>query len=221
MLGFWHGPNFKLCSLQEALSIPELATIVGQIDRSELSALQQEIQIPFLTIEERQHICNEHRRALFEQRSISKVHWLESGFPVITWSRVGGGSSSFFISDSRPAYFAPFGIARVIGMSIHKTVESTYSALLLNSDNPFVLWMERLRESCVAGKYGLSREQFGRLFTYVYDFIEYHGGVRQSDYLSGWQQMEVIPEELRPPITRLSVDLLRFTKEEKELLAHR
>lgn len=157
-------------------------------------------EIAAITAEEVERLSRGHRSKIFASKSVRHVSWTPSGFLALEWCSRGDGVD--VDEHGKAIYLAALPEKCVIGIEIHKVLDDTYSAVLLNSDNEFVQWFLRVRQSSQA-QAGLNREQYDRLREMLFDAVRY-SGENLNTYLGAWRKMPGLPADLYPPIDTVS-----------------
>jgi hypothetical protein len=156
---------------------------------------------PILLQRDITRLSNEHRAGIFRNRLIANTRWLPKRHKlIITW-KLDARKQETLTLDKGRLCFARLPKAAVIGCITHKTNDSIYETLVLNTDNNLIQWLERVKRACDAGLHGLSGTQL-KIVTDLLDTpIRYHGHELDKllKYLDQWRELN-LPDELTPPI---------------------
>jgi molecular chaperone HtpG len=214
-------------SLREVLGWKQFDTLISsQVmshDRDSVTheiALVSEDSPPLLTRDEREHLSASHRIKLYKGRSVQSLRWLPDGRAIVTWT-TSPPSGIVLALNSKTAYLTSFGVSRIIGFVIHKTIDDTYSSVLLNVENGLVAWMLRVIACTDKNEYGITREQFSQLFVLLYDAAAYNSYSELNQYLSAWARISTLPSELRPPYEEVDGKMFYMTRQEINELSRR
>jgi hypothetical protein len=208
-----------LISLSEAEATPVITTVVGPWLLTRFSFARQEdkterpeafCQVATLTISrsDLNSLSSEHRAAVFASRTVTSIHWLESGYLATDWMANTQGCKLFDGYTDRPIGRAVLPNRKTIGFPIHKTTDSIYECCLLNENHPFVLWLLKVKGACEQGRHGLNRTQFAQLISLLQTPLQFHGHEvsKLVDYLDGWRVLPGLPADLSPPRLQLTAD---------------
>lgn len=219
----------KLVSLDEIKRMQEVATIMhgsrfeprkvsfqaDRPDNGEKSAIMWLGDTLAIVEADLRPLSNEHRTAVFTNRSVDSVQWSHDGHLVLYWTLNKRGEMLSRHAWSQPLEITSLPAFKVVGFRAHKTTDDVYGHGLLNASHPFVQWLIRVRESCEQNAYGLKKEQFEQLISLLETPIE-HGGYELSSlvtYLEGWRSLPRLPPELYPPEEQLTEDMFVMRRE--------
>jgi hypothetical protein len=143
-----------------------------------------------------------YRKAIFANRAVESVNWLADGRLAIYW-KIGVAHSETVFSVRLPD-------KAVVAIEIHKTLDSVYGSVLMNTDNELVKWLWRVEGSCSKGDCGLSPEHSRRLRDMVCSSARYPDGESLQEfakYFEGWSQLKGLTSDLHTPETKISRDM--------------
>ncbi len=84
---------------------------------------------------------------------------------------------------------------------------------LWNINNPFVAWLNRVKEIRQDGELDLGR-QVAKIFSFINSYGSGHGGrmnlTKLDTYLKGWKELPNIPDEFYPPEIDIAEDMFAF-----------
>lgn len=218
----------RLTSLNELLTTQELATIMP-VYQFRLSAVEfytyepseTEISTPewyddsiAIIEEDLELLSDEHRSAVFEDRSVGSVEWSHEGDLILHWI-LNKKSNLLSRHAWQPLEVTNLPTSTVVGFSVHKTTDNTYGHGLLNEGHPFVQWLIRVRDCCAQDAHGLRKEQFDSLISLLETPLRYRGHKlsQLTRYLDEWQNLPGLPSELYPPAVELTPDMFIMKKE--------
>jgi hypothetical protein len=222
----------KLLSLRELQSVQEIATVipalrikvssipVGNVERREIeesAPVWYGHHVALFEYDLIRYLSDEHRSAIFRDRSVRSVEWSSEGHLIIYWVSDREGIRLL----SRYPWSAPLEVTNlpattVIGFSVHKTTDQVYGHSLLNEDHPFVQWLMRVRDCCERNIHGLTKEQFEQLIELLETPLR-HSGHRLDDlitYLEGWRNLPGLPPILYPPAVQLEPEMFVMRRED-------
>lgn len=88
-----------------------------------------------------------------------------------------------------------------IGIVIHRINDSEFEHLLLNSNHPYIEWLQKTLEAYPSHQYEFKKEAIERLLKLTDDVIRYHNLHFKEfiNYLDKWKNLPNLPSNLYPP----------------------
>ena len=207
MVPLYQDSKMRLVSLDEILEMPGLVTIVKL---TQILAAPDDGQAPIerfsgalsvLLADDLQYLSDSHRAAIFSGRLVTGVSWLDNDNLVLKWER-SAEDPLFAGGSARPIGIAALPEVLTAGGPVHKTTDSVYDFLLLNSNHSFIQWLVRAKQACQHNLHGLSMAHFERVIALLRSPLEYEGMLslpELTQYLDGWLDLHGLPADLRPP----------------------
>ena len=140
-----------------------------------------------------------HRGRIFESRTPSLVRVLPGDQLAFDWS----------IDDRATAVKSQYGPISVIalpskdtiGITAHRTSDTTYEHVFLNAEHPLVIWMNAIDTLSRDGSSGITRSQVATVRNLLAKSVQHYGYEANVliDYLNEWRKWPGWPNELQPP----------------------
>ena len=200
----------RLVSLEDVQEMPKLTTVLTADDLlpdllrqhgapSEELGAPVGVDEPALTNADIRRLSDAHLVSIFERRSPSCVQWLDGGLLGVEWRSCEDRPALW--PRGRPFYSVAFPARTVVGLVIHKTADSVYESVLLNTEHVYVQWLIRVLDACRRGEHGLGEMHASRLLNLTYSPLWYpgHGTEDLLAYLDTWRTVGGLPSALVPP----------------------
>ncbi len=154
-------------------------------------------------------LSEEFMREIFRGRTATNIRWLGKNHLTVDWN-LGKDSVDTEPLMSKPVQTVVLPSSYAIGIRIHKTTSDIYTHVLLNSNHPFVKWLEIVRGACDQSKHGLNHKQLRTLMELIHETTRRGGGRGLQSliaYLDGWRKISNLPAKLHPPKINLEPDM--------------
>jgi hypothetical protein len=208
--------SVHLLPLNAVVSLPTIATTLnpnslyfqaGPTEEAEVE-LVWESDTPLLSETAVNLLSQPHLAAIFGSRKIGSASWHSSGRLALLW--VAGPEQ--WESWNKPMLWCDLLDSSVVGVRMHKTTDSVYGTVLLNTRSALVQWLLRVRNGCAKESHGLTASQYERLRGMLYEAAAYWGQELENlvAYLKGWREIPGLPPNLYPPNEELTLKQFRL-----------
>jgi hypothetical protein len=210
-----------LLSLDTLTAMPSVATLmkasqfgvhIQKVPRVEDPVATCGIAMPVILYSDLEDISNPHRKAIFENRRVAHVSWLQEDHLAIEWILTDNKSTRFISAKMDPIELTEMQDPYAIGFCAHKTTDDVYGCLILNQTNPYVQWLTNVDRACSESRNGLTKEQFSHLLKLFLNPVRYTGHELQKlmDYLAAWKEIPGLSADLCPPDLQMSHAMFTF-----------
>jgi len=186
----------KFLSLREVVQIPTLCVVIPQKSRTEVSTRALEWAFPSGSIE---RLSDLHRTAIFANRDLQSARRVGKICGVAYWSRIDTGHRT---NEFTPSTFCvALGTVDKIGFSLHRTTDSVYEAVVLNSRNAVVKWLKRIRDIGEKDERKLPAGSFSRVLSLFETPLHFRGHEfeKLETFLDAWRKDSNLDPKLSPP----------------------
>jgi hypothetical protein len=204
----------QVVSLAELLSVPRIATLVRP-DRNRPAILRRKFRSPSADarpsaealsqiqqplIEDPAALSTRHREKIFQSRSIESSHWLQGGL-VLVWSHGAENWEPRGEAFIKPLQWARLPDASAVAVETQKTLDSTYTTVIFNTESSLIQWLLRAKDACYRKVHSLRPDQYENIRDMLFTAAAYgaHNLQQVTQYLDGWRQIPGLPTELYPP----------------------
>ena len=155
---------------------------------------------------DRVEISTLHRAALFRDRFVQSVRYLNEEWSAIVWAK-GTGLSRLSSSPDNHLDVVELPEATVIAWCIHKA-ETYREHVVGNAKHPFIEWLTRVAAVAREGTGLVTVDQAERLIGVVISAARYPSDERDLvQFVERWRALPGLPSDLQPPAVELSWQL--------------
>jgi hypothetical protein len=196
------GKQVEFLSLDEVHTVPAFVTYCGNLPKKINTPNDNVYRLMpnDLTI-----LTAKFRSSIFSKYKPVAVTKTKSGMYSIAWAVVRDEiaadlDNSFTFKDGEPISLIALP-DKMIGIVTHKTTDTVYPKIILNSKHPFVLWMDKTLKAFSEDKYNLQKRAVARLVDLTDQVIRYPSLAYKDfkNYLEKWKEIPNLPAELYPP----------------------
>jgi hypothetical protein len=196
------GKQVDFLSLDEVHTIPTFVTYCGNLPKK---IKTQNDNVYRLMPNDLNVLTAEFRSSIFSKYRPVIVTKTKFGMYSITWAIikdeiVTGLDNSFTFKDDEPISLNALP-DKLIGIVTHQTTDTVYPKIILNSNHPFALWLDKTLKAFSEDKYNLQRRAVVRLVDLTDHVIRYPSLAYKDfkNYLEKWKEIPNLPTELYPP----------------------
>ena len=154
---------------------------------------------PHLGVTTLDGLDNQVRRALLRDRHIAAVEFAGEVWVKVVW-HAGDTALLYWKERGDAVYLSEFPTDGQLGVMLHSTGPGSEYAYVLNSRNPLVTWLERVRAACASRAAGLVGDEWEQIVQLLLPPLRHPGYEWDTvlKFLDRWNDLTV-PTDLRPP----------------------